>query len=146
MSIRRTSLLLAAVSLALVVGACTSDQPLPEPVEVETCNGLEDVGVQLVAVWVEVVDQIPFDDLVADPPPPEIAELARIGRELDPRAARLACNAEELNTAVRERVLADGDIDPATAVGALLLELVTEGIVGRLPTPPAQPTTTTVSP
>ena len=98
------------------------------------------------AVWVEVVDQIPFDDLVADPPPPEIAELARIGRELDARAARLACNAEELNAAVRERVLADGDIDPATAVGALLLELVTEGIVGRLPTPPAQPTTTTVSP
>jgi hypothetical protein len=146
MSVWRPIILLAAASLALVAGACTSDQPLPEPVEVETCGGLEDVGVQLVAVWVEVVDQIPFDDLVADPPPPEIAELARIGSELDARAARLGCSAEELNTAVRERVLANGDIDPATAVGALILELVNEGIVGKLPTPPAQPTTTTVSP
>ncbi len=132
----------ALVGAAVLITACTSSKPLPEPIEVETCEGLEDVGVQLVEVWVEVVDQIPYDDLVADPPPPEMAELARIGRDLDTRASRLGCDAAQLNAAIRERVLDDGDIDPTTAVGELVLELVEEGVVGQLPVAPAETTTT----
>ena len=133
---------IALVVIAVVTAACTSSKPLPEPIEVETCGGLEDVGVRLVEVWVEVVDQIPYEDLVADPPPPEMAELARIGRDLDSRASRLGCDAAQLNAAIRDRIRNDGDIDPTTAVGELVLELVEEGIVGQLPAPPVETTTT----
>lgn len=133
---------IALAALAMATAACTSSKPLPEPIAVETCEGLEDVGVQLVEVWVEVVDQIPYDDLVADPPPPEMAELARIGRDLDTRASRLGCDAAQLNAAIRDRVLDQGDIDPTTAVGELVLELVQEGIAGQLPPAPAETTTT----
>jgi hypothetical protein len=135
----------ALLATALLAAACTSSKPLPEPIEVETCEGLEEVGVQLVEVWVEVVDQIPYDDLVADPPPPEMAELARIGRDLDTRASRLDCDAAQLNAAIRERVLGEGDIDPTTAVGELVLDLVEEGIVGQLPPAPVGTTTTLAS-
>lgn len=128
-----------------VLASCTSARPLPEPVEVETCEGLEDVGVQLVEVWVEVADSLPYDELVAEPPPPEMAELARIGSDLDARAARLGCDVPQLNAAIRERVLEESDIDPQTAVGGLLLEIVTEGMVSR-PPPPAADTTTTGAP
>lgn len=136
---------IALLAIALVAAACTSSKPLPEPIEVETCAGLEDVGVRLVEVWVEVVDQIPYDQLVADPPPPEMAELARIGQDLDTRATRLGCDVAQLNAAIRVRVGEDADIDPTTAVGGLVLELVDEGIVGQLPQAPVG-TTTSVAP
>jgi len=135
--------LVAWVVAALMLAACTSAPPLPDPVAVETCDELEDVGVQLVAAWVHVVDQIPFDAVVADPPVPEVAELARIGGELDATASRLGCDAAELNSAIRERVLGEGDIQPGTPMGELLLELVGEGVIGTLPPAPPPTTTTT---
>jgi len=141
---RRPLIWLALV--VLVLGACSSEKALPEPVEVDTCEGLEDVGVQLVEVWVEVVDQIPYDDLLTDPPPPEIEELARIGSDLDDRATRLSCDAVALNEAILARVTENDRIDPETPVGALLLDLVQEGLVGSLPIRSAPQPATTVSP
>jgi hypothetical protein len=134
------------LACALLMGACTSQKALPEPVEVETCEGLEDVGVRLLEVWIEVVDQIPFDDILADPPSPEIQELARIGSDLDARATRLNCDSVALNNAIRDRIERTDDIDPQTPVGVMLLEMVEEGLVGSTPQPPPSASTTTVTP
>ncbi len=139
---------LAAIGVLLAGAvACTSAEvpPLPEPVEVETCDQIVDVSVQLVEVWVGLVEQLPVDQLLADTPPPEFAELAEIGRELDARAARLGCDPRELNAAVVAR-LAEGDaVDPEGPVAEMVLELVRGGVVAELPQTPMT-TTTVVSP
>lgn len=138
----RTQVLVWLVVMVATTAACTSEKALPEPVEVETCEGLEDVGVQLVEVWIDVVDQLPFDDIMTEPPPPEIQELGRIGGDLDQRAARLGCDVAALNAAIRERVAAE-ELDPETPVGEMLLEMIGEGLVG---VPPPTVTTSTGPP
>lgn len=124
--------------LAVTLASC-SDDALPEPVEVETCDELVDVSVQLLDAWVEVIEELPVDQLLAEDPPPEFDQLAQIGDDLDARAARLGCDAEEINVEVRARMATDSSQDPESPVGEMLLDLVRGGVVGELP--PAPPTT-----
>jgi hypothetical protein len=126
-----------------MLAGCTSEDPaLPEPVEVETCDELIDVSVQLVEVWVGVVEQLPVDQLLAETPPAEFGELAEIGAELDERASRLGCNPEEINADVQARLASEDTIETDSPVAQMVLDLVAGGVVGRLPAPPA----TTVPP
>ena len=129
--------------VALAVAACTSTDPLPvpPPVEVETCDELVDVSVQLFEVWVDVLDELPVEQLTADEPPPEFVELAAIGDDLDARASRLGCDAVEMNAAVQAE-MADTEIEAPSVVVELLLDIVTGGVVGDLP-PASAPTSTT---
>jgi hypothetical protein len=129
-------LLLWAVAVAVALGACTGDDatpPLPEPVEVESCDDVIDVGVQLLEVWVAVVEELPVEQLLADQPPPEFEELAEIGAELDARATRLGCDPVETNGAIRAEIAERGAIDPEGPVAEMVLDLVAGGVVGDLP-------------
>ena len=132
---------LTSVLAAAALSACTSEDalPVPAPVEVETCEELIDVSVQLVDVWLEVLGELPVEQLMADEPPPEFAELAAIGADLDERAARLGCDPEAMNAAVNAELERREDLETDDVVTQLLLDIVRGGIVTELP--PA-PTTT----
>lgn len=139
---QRTTLLWAAVFVVAVAGCTSEPETLPEPADVETCDDVVDVGAQLAGVWVDVVEQLPVDQLLAETPPAEFAELAAIGRELDERAARLGCDAAQVNVEIRARLAGDEGIDPEGPVAQMLLDLVQGGVVAELPPAP----TTTVAP
>ena len=128
-----------AVAFLLIVSACTGDElPVAAPVDVETCDELVDISVQLVEVWVDVLNEVPIDELLTGEPPPEFVELAEIGVDLDERASRLDCDPQQMNDEVLAQ-LAENDMDTEGAVADLLLEIVQGGVVTDLP--PAPPTT-----
>jgi hypothetical protein len=128
---------------AVAVAGCSGNEPtLPEPVEVETCDELVDVSVQLVEVWVDVVARLPVDQLLADTPPAEFEELAAIGVELDERASRLGCDPAQINADAQARLAEEDTIETTSPVAQMVLDLVSGGVVGQLPPPPA----TTVPP
>ncbi|MDH3499855.1 MAG: hypothetical protein OEM97_07020, partial [Acidimicrobiia bacterium] len=61
------------LGLGLVAGACTSDpadQPLPEPVKVEDCAGLVDIGIVYVQRMVLALDGLAVNVLTGDAEPP----------------------------------------------------------------------------
>ena len=135
-----------AAAIGLLLGACNSDpesQPLPEPVEVETCEGLVPVGVIYVERMALALQGLPLDVLTGDADPPaDVAALIDLGVELDERAARLECDVDALNAAiVEETAELDGGGDPVTE---MFLEIVRGGVIAPLPPPPpttAPPTT-----
>lgn len=127
-----------AFAAALSIIGCTSDPttgPLPEPVEVETCDGLISVGETYVRRMVRALEGLSIDVLTGDAEPPaDVAALIQLGNDLDLRAARLGCDAGALNADITEAVddLEAGD-DP---VVDLFLDIVRSGVVGELPPPP----------
>ncbi|MDJ0960409.1 MAG: hypothetical protein QNJ88_07105 [Acidimicrobiia bacterium] len=133
--------------IALVFAACTSDPtsgPLPEPVKVETCDGLVPVGETYVRRMVLALDGLSLDVLTGDAEPPaDVAALIQLGTDLDLRASRLGCDAAELNADI---VAATDDLEAADdPVVDLFLGIVRSGVVGELPpSPPTTPTTTAV--
>lgn len=130
------------LSLLLSVAACTSDPtPVPEPEDVETCDELVEVSVQLVGVWIDVLGELPVEQLTAEQPPPEFEELAAIGEDLDARAARLGCDAEEMNVAVRAELAQNNAAQADDVVIGLLLDIIQGGVVGELPPTPTTSTT-----
>jgi hypothetical protein len=138
--------IVAALAIALVVTACTSDPtsgPLPEPVDVETCDGLITVGETYVRRMVLALDGLSIAVLTGEEEPPaDVAALIQLGIDLDLRAARLDCEATELNTAVID---ATEDLDAGDdPVIELFLGIVRSGVVGELA--PAPTTTTTTPP
>lgn len=129
--------------VALSAAACTSDPttgPLPEPVEVETCDGLISIGETYVRRMVLALDGLSLEVLTGDEDPPaDVAALIQLGTDLDLRAARLGCDAAALNVDIIEATEdLDADDDP---VVDLFLGIVRSGVIGELPAPP--PTTTT---
>jgi hypothetical protein len=131
---------------ALSAAACTSDPtsgPLPEPVEVETCDGLISIGETYVRRMVLALDGLALDVLTGDEnPPADVAALIQLGTDLDLRASRLGCDATALNADIVEAV---DDLDAADdPVLDLFLGIVRSGVIGELPAPP--PTTTTTAP
>ncbi len=135
--------MVGAVASVLILPACTGDElPVAVPVDVETCDELVDVSVQLVEVWVDVLTEVPIDELLTGEPPPEFVELADIGADLDERASRLGCDPQQMNDEVLAQ-LAERDMETEGAVADLLLEIVEGGVVSDLPPPPP---TTRVSP
>ena len=132
--------ILAPVIVTGVLSSCTSEDPLPvpAPVEVETCGELIEVSIQLVDVWLDVLGELPVEQLMADEPPPEFAELAAIGNDLDERASRLGCDPAQMNAAVNAELQQRDDLEADDVVTRLLLDIVRGGIVTELPqAPPA---------
>jgi hypothetical protein len=128
--------LASVVVLVLATTAC--DSPVPEAAEVESCSGLVRVGVQLVEDYAEALEDAPLAVVTGDADlPADLAELAEQGRQLDLSAARLGCDASELNAEIIART-ADLETDDPTV--QVFLDTVRQGVVGTL-TPP--PTTTT---
>lgn len=135
-----------AIALVLSAAACTAETtPVPEPEDVETCDELVEVSVQLVGVWIDVLEELPVEQLTAEEPPPEFDELAAIGRDLDARAARLGCDAEQINVAVRAELAQPGSVPSDDVVLDLLVDIIQGGVVGELPPPPPASTTTEAS-
>jgi hypothetical protein len=139
----RIALLGAAV--LVLTAACTNDPasaPLPEPVEVETCDGLVDVGVIYVERMVLALDGLGIDVLTGEAQPPvDVAALIDLGEELDRRVARLDCDVDALNAEIAaETSELDGAGDP---VIELFLGIVRGGVIGDVPAAPPATTTTT---
>lgn len=140
----RRPLAVLGLAAGLVAAACTGDPasaPLPEPVEVETCDGLVDVGVVYVERMVLALDGLGIDVLTgAAEPPVDVAALIDLGEELDQRVARLGCDVEALNAEIVEET---GDLDAeGDPVVDLFLGIVRSGVVGDLPDAPPAVTTT----
>ncbi len=147
-------------TVLIVAGACDANggRPLPEGVtttrspppppptpeevqDVESCDDLIEVGELFVRNMVQVLEAgLPVDVLRGDvPPPAELDELTSVGRELDERADRLACDVGELNGEILAEV---DDIQSDEPVVALFLDIVRSGVIDRLP---EVPTTTSGS-
>ena len=110
-----------------------------EPVEVDTCEGLVDVGVVYVERMFEELEELPVEVVAGNQPPPEeISELTELGRELDLSAARLGCDPNVINAAVIEET---SDLTSDKPVVLIFLDVVRGGVVGTLPTPPVVTTT-----
>jgi len=137
-----------ALVVSVILGACTSDpasEPLPEPVEVETCDGLAPVGIVYVERMVLALQGLSVDVLTGDAEPPnDVAALIQLGADLDQRAARLGCDIDELNSTILAAT-ADLDADDDPVIG-LFLDLVRGGVVGELTAPPTTTTTAALPP
>lgn len=147
MTLQRFGVRVLVLSCFLALAAaCTSETvPVTVPADVETCEELVAVSVQLVEVWIDVLDQVPIEQLTGDSPPPEFVELGEIGADLDARAGRLGCDPASMNAAVVDALTDSGIAAGDDAVASLLLEIIEGGVVGELPVPP-RTTTTTDSP
>ena len=122
----------------LLLAACSSPEP-PPPQEVESCEGLVEVGVGYVDRMMVALEGQSLDVVTGEvEPPPEIAELQQLGRDLDLRAARLGCDPAELNAAINLEI---ADYESDDPIVAIFLDVVRTGVVGELPPAPA-PTTT----
>jgi len=126
------------LATAMLLGSCSSAEP-PPPQEVETCEGLVEVGVGYVDRMMVALEGQPIDVVTGEvEQPPEIAEIQQLGRDLDLRAARLGCDAAELNAAINVEI---ADYESDDPIVAIFLDIVRDGVVGELPPAPA-PTTT----
>jgi hypothetical protein len=100
--------------------------------EVEKCDDLVPVGVSFIENMVEALGGLPVGVLRGeDPLPPQVVELEAVGRELDQRAARLACDANGLNSEIVAEV---ADLNSEEPVIELFLDIVRSGIISPLPT------------
>ncbi len=139
-------LLVPFTGLLLLAAACDSPPALePEVVErVEVCEDLVPIGVELVRRTAEAVEGAPLAMVTGEiPPSDELAGLRAIGREIDRRASRLACDPRELNAAINVETAELESDDP---VAQMYLDVVREGVVGTLPPPPPTTTTSTTVP
>lgn|GEM_PF-2324017 len=134
---------LAALGLVLTVAACTgSDENVPEPAEVEDCDGLVEVGAQLVRAYARLLDQVRIDDFVEGEPIPELDELERIGGELDASVTRLGCDPADLNQRIAAEV---DDLVTDSPAGSVLLEVVRRGVITTGPPATVSPGATSTT-
>jgi hypothetical protein len=122
--------------VVLLAAACSSPEEqvvLPEPEEVETCDGLVDAGVTYVEAMVEALPGQPVEVVTGEAPMPDrLVEVTRVGRELDARAANLECDAAALNAEIASEI---GDFASDEPVVQIFLDLVREGVIATLPPP-----------
>jgi hypothetical protein len=133
--------LLVVLALAITVTACTGDEEIPEPAAAESCDGLVDVGSQLVRAYARLFEQVRVEDLADGTEIPELDELERVGDELDASVARLGCDPADLNSRIAAEV---GDLAAESPAASVLLEVVRRGVVtqGSSPTGGSGSTTT----
>jgi hypothetical protein len=134
--------LLIVLALAITVTACTGDEEIPEPAAAETCDGLVDVGSQLVRAYARLFEQVRVEDLADGTEIPELDELEAVGDELDASVARLGCDPADLNRRIAAEV---GDLAAESPAASVLLEVVRRGVVtgSPAPAPPTSVTSTT---
>jgi hypothetical protein len=138
----RTRVLLAlGLVLAGTLAACTGDEALPEPAEVESCDGLVDAGTELVEAYADLLEDVRVEDLADGEPIPELDELERVGDELDASVARLGCDPADLNRRIAAAV---EDLATDSPAAAVLLEVVRSGVVTE-PTTGGEPGPTTTT-
>ena len=139
----RIWILASAVVVVVLAAACSSPEEevvLPEPEEVETCDGLVEAGVTYVEAMVEALPGQPVEVVTGEAPLPErLAEVTRVGRELDARAANLECDAAALNAEIAAEI---DDLESDEPVVEIFLEVVREGVIATLPPPAPEPTVT----
>ncbi|MDQ3781479.1 MAG: hypothetical protein M3349_00885 [Actinomycetota bacterium] len=130
----------AALLLAASTAGCTGSDTVPEPAEVEDCDGLVEVGAQLVRAYADLLDEVRIDDFVDGEPIAGLDELERIGGELDASVTRLGCEAADLNRQISAEV---GDLITESPAGSVLLEVVRRGVITTGTTSIPVTTTTT---
>lgn len=125
----------AVLPLLLFVSACTGpDFDVEAPLEVDSCDQLIEVGIELVNDYVYTLQETDLGETRGDPeqlPTPLVALNLR-GEELDARIVELDCDAVAINQAVVDATAGLESDDPIVAA---LLESVRGGIVSPvLPT------------
>lgn len=118
--------------LLLFLGAC--DNPVAveiveeEPEEVETCEWLIPIGIELVNDYFYTLQETDLGATLGDPDqlPTSLVALNARGADLDTRAEELDCDLVELNTAIAVATEALESADPVVKV---FLETVRRGLV-----------------
>ncbi|MBT8211614.1 MAG: hypothetical protein KJN71_00580 [Acidimicrobiia bacterium] len=110
--------------LGVLLVGCTGAPT--EPVEVDDCGGLTDVGVELVEGYLDVVEQLDARVFTSDAPIPdeladELADLDRRSAELDGRMQALACDPSEVRGEILDRT--EG-LDSEDLIGQIMLRFV----------------------
>lgn len=121
--------LLAVLPLLLFGSACDAGVAnLPEPEEVDSCELLIPIGIELVNDYVYTLEETDLGSTGGDVEqvPAAIVALNARGAELDARAAELDCDVVVLNRAIAEATQGIESDDPVVAV---VLESVRGGIV-----------------
>jgi heat shock protein HslJ len=130
---RKTSIVL--VGLLLSLGACTEPVVvIDEPAEVETCEWLIPIGIELVNDYFYTLQETDLGPSGGDQAlvPIEVLALNARGADLDARAEELNCDLDQLNQAIVAATMGLESSDPVVSV---FLETVRAGVVGAGDTP-----------
>jgi len=122
----------AVLPLLLLLGACTDPVlNVDEPAEVDSCDLLIAVGIELVNDYVYTMQDTDLGATEGDPAllPESLIALNARGEELDKRVADLGCDAVAINAAVAEATAGIETDDPLVQV---FLDSVRGGIVAPL--------------
>lgn len=124
--------LIAVLPLLLVLTSCTEPVVnIEEPEEVDSCEWLIPVGIELVNDYVYTLEEVDLGATRGDPDllPEAIIALNLRGEELDRRVAELECDAVIINDAI---AVATAGIESDDPVIRVFLESVRGGIVAPL--------------
>ena len=135
MILGRTYLSAFWLSLVVLLAGCTEPVVvIEEPEEVETCEWLIPIGIELVNDYFYTLVDTDLGATGGDPAllPDVIVELNNRGADLDARAAELECDLAQLNGAIAAATSGLESTDPAVDV---FLEALRGGVVGAAPSP-----------
>jgi hypothetical protein len=124
----RTYLTALLLPLALVVTGCTEPVVvIEEPEEVETCEWLIPIGIELVNDYFYTLQQVDLGPSQGDQAllPDEVLALNARGANLDERAAELDCSLEDINKAVAAATVGLESTDPVVSA---FLETIRSGV------------------
>ncbi|MDJ0663541.1 MAG: hypothetical protein QNJ75_03200 [Acidimicrobiia bacterium] len=124
--------LIAVLPLLLLSASCTDPVVnIEEPEEVDSCEWLVPVGIELVNDYVYTLEEVDLGATQGDPEllPEAIIALNLRGEELDKRVAELDCDAVIINDAI---AVATAGIESDDPVIRVFLESVRGGIVAPL--------------
>jgi heat shock protein HslJ len=124
---------MALLPLLLLGTACTDPVVfVEEAAEVETCERLVPVGIELVSDYVYTLEETDLGPTGGDPAklPESLRALNLRGEDLDRRAAELGCDLAALNGAIAE---ATAGLESSDLEAQVLLEAVRSGVVSATP-------------
>jgi heat shock protein HslJ len=124
-----TTLVLVLPLLLVLLGSCTDPVVvIDEPEEVETCEWLIPVGIDLVNDYVYTLEETDLGPTRGDPDklPASLVALNIRGEELDRRAKELDCDLDELNRAIAD---ATAGIESSDPVVQAMLQTLRSGVV-----------------
>jgi heat shock protein HslJ len=122
----------AVLPLLLLLSGCFgSNVPLDHPMEVDSCDQLIGVGIELVNDYVSTLEDTDLGPTQGDPEklPTSVVALNLRGEELDARIVQLDCDADAINQAIAD---ATAGIESDNPVVATFLESVRGGIVAPI--------------
>jgi heat shock protein HslJ len=122
----------AVLPLLLVLSGCFgSNVPLDQPMEVDSCDQLIAVGIELVNDYVYTLQDADLEATQGDPDklPTSIVALNLRGKELDARIVELDCDAVAINQAIVDAIAGIESDDPVVSA---FLSAVRGGIVAPI--------------